>query len=96
MEAGSHGEVQLENEQFRVTKWTIDPGGEIPMHRHDHDYVVVPLVTNIMHVTTAEGLESVAELITGQSYTRPAGSEHLVQNRGAHDAIEFIEVERLS
>jgi quercetin dioxygenase-like cupin family protein len=41
MEAGSHGEVQLENEQFRVTKWTIDPGGEIPMHRHDHDYVVV-------------------------------------------------------
>ena len=96
METGSRGEVQLENERFRVTKWTIDPGGEIPMHRHDYDYVVVPLVTDTMHVRTAEGAEIVTELVAGQSYTRPAGSEHVVQNRGARDAIVFVEVERLS
>lgn len=48
METGSQGEVQLENEHFRVTRWTIEPGGAIPMHRHDHEYVVVPLVSDTM------------------------------------------------
>ncbi|MBN9612910.1 MAG: cupin domain-containing protein [Actinobacteria bacterium] len=93
---GSVGELQLENEHFRVTKWTIEPGGAIPMHRHDHEYVVIPLVTATMHVATAEGDELVAELITGQSYTRPAGSEHRVENRGAEAAVVFVEVEKLS
>lgn len=94
--AGSHGEVQLENDRFRVTKWTIDPGGAIPIHRHDFDYVVVPLVTDTMYVVTADGEEIAAELVAGQSYTRPAGAEHTVQNRGARDPIVFVEVERLS
>ena len=96
MATGSHGDVQLENDLFRVTKWTIDPGGAIPMHRHDYEYVVVPLVTDTMYVTTADGSEIIAELVTGQSYTRPAGSEHTVENRGDRDPIVFVEVERLS
>lgn len=95
-EHGSNGEVQLENEHFRVTKWTIEPGGAIPMHRHDYEYVVVPLVTGTMHVTNADGTEIAAELVTGTSYTRPAGQEHQVENRGTQDAIVFVEVERLS
>ncbi|HEY4615006.1 MAG TPA: cupin domain-containing protein [Citricoccus sp.] len=94
-EDSSRSEVQLENDRFRVTKWTIDPGGAIPLHRHEHDYVVVPLVTGQMHVVAADGSEIVAELVTGQSYSRPAGSEHRVENRGASQAVEFIEVERL-
>jgi beta-alanine degradation protein BauB len=96
MTTGSHGEVQLENDWFRVTRWTIDPGGAIPMHRHDHEYVVVPLVTDTMHVVTADGTEIVAEFVAGQSYSRPAGSEHTVENRGDLNPIVFVEVERLS
>ncbi|MDF3341756.1 cupin domain-containing protein [Mycolicibacterium septicum] len=96
MTTGSRGEVQLENEWFRVTRWTINPGGAIPMHRHDHEYVVVPLVTDTMHVVTADGNEIVAELIAGQSYSRPAGSEHTVENRGDLNPIVFVEVERLA
>ncbi|MFV8245307.1 cupin domain-containing protein [Mycolicibacterium peregrinum] len=96
MTTGSHGEIQLENEWFRVTKWTIDPGGAIPMHRHDHEYVVVPMVTDTMHVVTADGTVIVAELVAGQSYSRPAGSEHTVENRGERDPIVFVEVERLA
>lgn len=94
--AGSHGEVQLENEHFRVTRWTIEPGGTIPMHRHDHEYVVVPLVTATMHVTTADDEEIVADLVAGQSYTRAAGSEHRVENRASPEPIVFVEVERLA
>jgi len=93
---GSYGEVQVENEHFRVTKWTIDPGGAIPMHRHEHEYVVVPLVTATMHVVNADGSEIVADLVAGQSYTRPAGSEHRVENRAGDSPIVFVEAERLA
>lgn len=93
---GSQGEVQLENEFFRVTRWTIEPGGAIPMHRHDHEYVVIPLVTDSMHAVNADGSEFVAELVTGQSYTRPAGSEHRIENRHGDADVVFVEVERLS
>lgn len=96
MSTGSHSEIQLENEHFRVTKWTVEPGGAIPMHRHEHEYVVVPLVTGTMHVTNADGSEIVAELVTGRSYTRASGSEHRIENRGASDDVVFVEVERLS
>lgn len=98
MGTGSHAELQLENEQFRVTKWTIEPGGHIPMHRHEYEYVVIPLATDTMHVVTAEGGELVSNLVAGQSYTRPAGSEHRIEHRGAASAapIVFVEVERLA
>ncbi|WP_125100058.1 cupin domain-containing protein [Leucobacter chromiireducens] len=96
MSTGSHGEVQLENEHFRVTQWTIKPGGVIPMHRHDFEYVVIPLVTDTMHVTNADGSEIVAQLTTGQSYTRPAGSEHQVENRTSTSDVVFVEVEKLA
>jgi len=89
-------ELQLENEHFRVTRWRIDPGGRIRMHRHAHEYVVVPLVTARMHVENSDGTSLVAELSAGESYTRPAGSEHEVSNRYSDDAIVFIEVERLA
>lgn len=93
--SGSHGEVQLENEHFRVTKWTIEPGGVIPMHRHDYEYAVVPMVTDTMHVVNADGTEIVAELVAGQTYARSAGAEHQVENRAATNDIVFVEVEKL-
>lgn len=96
MSTGSHSEVQLENEHFRVTQWTIEPGGVIPMHRHDYEYVVVPMVTDTMHVTNADGSEIVAELVAGHSYTRSAGSEHQVENRGSSSNVVFVEVEKLA
>lgn len=95
MTDGSHSEQQLENEHFRVTKWTINPGGVIPMHRHDHEYVVVPVTEGTMHVTTSGGEEIIAELTIGQSYTRPAGSEHQVENRIGTQPLAFVEVEKL-
>lgn len=88
-------DVQLENEHFRVTKWTIEPGGAIPMHVHEYEYVVVPLVSEKIHVISADGSEAVAELRCGVTYTRPSGTEHSVHNRGDR-VVEFIEVEKLT
>src|SRR5699024_10707547 len=58
----STGEVQLDNGIFRVTRWTIEPDGVIPMHRHDYEYVVVPMVTESMHGRNADGSSTVADL----------------------------------
>lgn len=88
-------ETQIDNGIFRVTKWVIEPGGAIPMHRHEYEYVVVPLVNDTMYVTNADGSEIAAELRIGQSYARPAGAEHTVANRGTA-TIVFVETERLS
>ena len=96
MSTGSHAEQQLENDVFRVTKWTIEPGGSIPMHRHEYEYVVIPLVTAKMHVVNADGSEFDAELVTGQSYTRAAGAGHRIENRGSAADVVFVEVERLA
>lgn len=96
MSTGSHSEVQLENEHFRVTKWTIEPGGMIPMHRHDFEYVVIPMVTDTMRVVQADGTVIESALETGVSYTRPAGSEHQVENPGGTADVVFVEVEKLA
>ena len=91
---GSTSEVVHEDAHFRTTKWTISPGGTIPMHRHEHEYVVVPLSENVMHVTTAEGEVIEARMLPGTAYGRPKGTEHRCDNRGDDDIV-FIEVESL-
>lgn len=88
------GETQIDNGVFRVTKWTIEPGDAIPMHVHELPYVVVPLVDDEMHVINADGSELVAQIRSGDSYTRPAGAEHTVVNRG-DNTIEFVEIEKI-
>lgn len=93
--SGAFDEVQMENDHFRITKWTIMPGGTIPLHKHEYEYVVVPLVTDIMLVTNADGTETRSELQTGLSYTREAGAEHEVSNPFSEEAIVFVEIERL-
>lgn len=89
-------EVQLDNEVFRVTKWTLPPGAVIPLHTHEYEYVVVPLTTGPMTVTGADGSVIHADLVAGLSYTRPAGAEHTVANEQADEDVVFIEVERLT
>lgn len=96
MSTGSHGETQLENEHFRVTHWSIAPGGAIPMHRHEYEYVVVPLMSGTMHVVNADGTEVLTHLREGESYTRAPGAEHRIENRGGAVTVAFVEVEKLS
>lgn len=82
---------QLENERVIVTEWRFSPGAETGWHRHEHDYVVVPLTTGTLMLETAEGGKP-ADLRVGQSYARPAGTEHNVINANGFD-LAFIEIE---
>jgi beta-alanine degradation protein BauB len=82
---------QLETERAIVTEWRFPPGGHTGWHRHEYDYMVVPITTGRLLLDTPDGpVES--ELVTGQSYGRGKGVEHDVINDNPHEFV-FIEIE---
>lgn len=81
----------IENERVRVTEWRFDPGAATGFHRHEYDYVVVPITSGSLVLKDKEG-ERRAELVTGRPYFRPAGVEHDVVNAGTQEVV-FVEVE---
>lgn len=83
--------IFIENHRVRVLEWRFSPGAEVGHHRHEFDYVVVPIMDGNIRVVTTEG-ESVNELKTGRPYFRNAGVEHNVINANPTE-FAFIEVE---
>jgi beta-alanine degradation protein BauB len=82
---------QIDDERVRVTEWRFAPGAATGWHRHEFDYVVVPLTTGKLLLAEPDG-ERFAELKTGVSYTRRAGVEHDVINANDFE-FAFIEIE---
>lgn len=91
--AGARAEptVQVDNERVRVTLWRFAPGAATGWHRHEYDYVIVPLTTGSL-LLKEPGVERTAPLQAGVSYFREVGVEHDVINANPHD-FAFIEVE---
>lgn len=83
--------VQIDNDRVRVTEWRFPPGAATGWHRHEMDYVVVPLCSGTLRLVNPDG-EVDAELEAGQSYSRAAGVEHDVINPRDTE-FAFIEVE---
>lgn len=91
MSGGARPTVQVDNDRVRVTEWHFGPGAATGWHRHDHDYVIVPLATGRLRIVSGQG-ESTAELAAGQAYFRAAGVEHDVVNADPHE-FAFVEIE---
>jgi quercetin dioxygenase-like cupin family protein len=83
--------AQIDNERVRVTEWRFAPGATTGFHRHEYDYVVVPMTTGRLASTGPAG-DSLAELVIGLPYFRPAGVEHDVRNVNAFEFV-FVEIE---
>ena len=83
--------ARIDNERVRVTEWRFAPGATTGFHRHEYDYVVVPMTTGRLTSTGPAG-DSVAELVIGLPYFRPAGVEHDVCNVNAFEFV-FVEIE---
>ena len=81
--------VLIENERVRVTEWRFAPRAATGWHRHEYDYVVVPLTSGRLLLKTVDG-EQYADLTRGVPYFRNVGVEHDVIN--ANDG-EFVFVE---
>ena len=84
-------EVQVDNDRVRVTKWSFARGAATGWHRHEYDYVVVPMTNGTLQIESAAGTQ-MATLVAGQSYSRLAGVEHDVINPGPNEVV-FVEVE---
>ena len=84
--------VFIDNERTRVTEWRFAPGAETGWHRHEYDYVVIPLLDGRLKLIGEGGQESFADLKAGQPYFRSLGVEHDVINDGEAE-YAFIEVE---
>ena len=83
--------VQIDNDSVRVTEWSFAPGASTGYHRHEYEYVVVPMTTGKLLLDEPAGARY-AELKAGVSYTRPAGVEHDVINANDFPFV-FIEIE---
>jgi quercetin dioxygenase-like cupin family protein len=83
--------VQIDNPRVRVTEWRFVPGAATGHHRHEYDYVVVPLTTGQLAIATGAG-DTTAELVLGRSYFREAGVEHDVRNVNPFEFV-FVEIE---
>ena len=84
--------VTIDNEKTRVTTWRFAPGEATGWHRHEYDYVIVPLQDGALTLVTEGGVETRAELKAGVPYHREAGVEHDVINANAFE-FAFVEVE---
>ena len=82
----------IDNERVRVTEWRFRPGEATGWHRHEFDYVVVPVTTGQLHLKEPDG-ERTIEIVTGSPYFREEGVEHDVINPSDTDDVIFIEVE---
>jgi beta-alanine degradation protein BauB len=84
--------VFIDNERARVTEWRFAPGAATGWHRHEMDYVVVPMADGVLELVGPGGERSRAELERGVPYFRNAGVEHDVINANAFE-FAFVEVE---
>lgn len=83
--------VLIENDAVRVTRWHFAPRAATGWHRHEYDYVVVPLTDGTLRLVEPDG-ERDAVLEVGAPYFRGAGVEHDVVNANDYE-FTFVEVE---
>ena len=83
--------ILIDNEKTRVVEWRFLPGDSVGHHRHEYDYVVVPIMDGKIRVIDSSG-EKFNQLKIGVPYFRNAGVEHNVFNANECE-FAFIEVE---
>lgn len=88
--------VFIKNARTRVTEWRFPArGSNTGWHRHEFDYVVVPLFDGILEIDLPDGERITAELKHGEPYFRELGVEHDVIN-GNDFECAFVEIEFLT
>ncbi|MGI9319019.1 MAG: cupin domain-containing protein [bacterium] len=83
--------VRVDNQKTIVTEWRFAAGAETGWHRHELDYVVVPLTSGKLKLETNTGTQS-SDLVIGVPYFREKGVEHNVINDNDYEFV-FVETE---
>ncbi|MEO1274466.1 MAG: cupin domain-containing protein [Pseudomonadota bacterium] len=89
------GTVLIENDRTRVTEWRFARRGDnTGWHRHDYDYVVVPLFDGALEIEGPDGTLTTAPMQNGVPYFRELGVEHDVRSANDFDCA-FVKIEFL-
>ncbi len=87
--------VIIDNDRVRVTEWRFKQRGDnTGWHRHEYDYVVIPLFDGALEIDIGGGERVQAPMQNGVPYYREIGVEHDVINANDFECA-FIEVELL-
>ena len=90
-EGTATGKILIDNDKVQVWEWSFKPGQNTGWHRHEHDYVVVPMVDGAVRIIDKAG-ETVSKMRSGAPYFREKGVEHDVVN-ATDDDYRFLEIE---
>lgn len=83
----------IDDPRVRVTTWTFEAAGETTgPHRHEFDYIVVPVTGGTLAVTTPDGASRAMTQQAGAPYRGTAGTDHTVTATGG-ETICFVEIE---
>jgi quercetin dioxygenase-like cupin family protein len=89
----AHHVVSADDDHVRVTTWTFAAAGAATgHHRHEYDYVVVPVTGGPFRVVDVDGSEREMDQEAGAPYLGRAGTEHDVVSTGDREAV-FVEIE---
>jgi quercetin dioxygenase-like cupin family protein len=81
-----------DDDRVRVTTLTFADGDETGDHRHEFDYLVVPVTGGTFTVVERDGSTRELAQAAGVPYLGRAGTEHNVINASGRDAT-FVEIE---
>jgi len=85
--------VAADTDRLRVTTWTFTAAGDATgRHRHEYDYVVVPVTGGRFQVTAADGSVREMDQVAGSPYLGTAGTDHDVVSEADDEAV-FVEIE---
>lgn len=88
----AQSKVIADTDHVRVTRWEFHDGDETGHHRHEFDYVVVPVTGGTFSVVENDGGTRDMVQEAAIPYLGSAGTEHNVINQSGRTAV-FIDVE---
>jgi quercetin dioxygenase-like cupin family protein len=90
--AGGQSSTTIDDDRVRITTWTFEDGQDTGPHRHEYDYIVVPVTGGSFEIVAPDGASREMTQESADSYLGRAGTEHNVINRSGRRAI-FVEIE---
>jgi len=84
--------TSIDDDHVRITTWTFQDGENTGHHRHEYDYVIVPISGGTFLVTEPDGTTREMAQQAAVAYLGRAGTEHDVINHSGDTAV-FVEIE---